>query len=75
MKKVEGITGRKYRPFDYVGHPEADRIVVAMGSACETIEEVVNLLNAQGQRVGLVKVLVRSVPSPPNTSCRSSLPR
>ena len=56
MKKVEGITGRKYRPFDYVGHPEADRIVVAMGSACETIEEVVNLLNAQGQRVGLVKV-------------------
>ena len=45
MKKVEGITGRKYRPFDYVGHPEADRIVVAMGSACETIEEVVNLLN------------------------------
>ncbi|MFQ9492183.1 MAG: 2-oxoacid:acceptor oxidoreductase family protein, partial [Bilophila wadsworthia] len=41
---------------DYVGHPEADRIVVAMGSACETIEEVVNLLNAQGQRVGLVKV-------------------
>ena len=56
MKKVAEITGRKYRLFDYVGHPEADRVVMAMGSACETIEEVVNYLNAQGQRVGLVKV-------------------
>ncbi|WP_300831982.1 pyruvate:ferredoxin (flavodoxin) oxidoreductase [uncultured Bilophila sp.] len=56
MKKVEGITGRPYRPFDYVGHPQADRIIIAMGSACETIEEVINLLNGQGQRVGLVKV-------------------
>ena len=56
MKKVEGITGRKYRPFDYVGHPEADRVIIAMGSACETIEEVIGMLNAQGQRLGLVKV-------------------
>ncbi len=56
MKKVASITGRYYRPFDYVGHPEADRVIIAMGSACETIEEVINHLNAQGQRVGLVKV-------------------
>ena len=56
MKKVASITGRKYRPFDYVGHPEADRVIIAMGSACETIEEVINALNAQGQRLGLVKV-------------------
>ncbi|HIU17109.1 MAG TPA: pyruvate:ferredoxin (flavodoxin) oxidoreductase [Candidatus Avidesulfovibrio excrementigallinarum] len=56
MKKVASITGRKYRPFDYVGHPEADRVIIAMGSACETIEEVINSLNAQGQRLGLVKV-------------------
>jgi len=56
MKKVESITGRKYRPFDYVGHPEADRVIVAMGSACETIEELINKLNADGQRLGLVKV-------------------
>ncbi len=56
MKKVDSITGRKYRPFDYVGHPEADRMIIAMGSACETIEEVVNYLNNLGQKVGLLKV-------------------
>ncbi len=56
MKKVEGITGRPYKLFDYVGHPEADRIVISMGSSCETIEEVVNYLLAKGEKVGLVKV-------------------
>ncbi|MEW5733495.1 MAG: pyruvate:ferredoxin (flavodoxin) oxidoreductase [Thermodesulfobacteriota bacterium] len=56
MKKVAGITGRSYKPFDYVGHPEAERVIVAMGSSCETIEEVVNHLVAAGERVGLVKV-------------------
>ena len=56
MKKVESITGRRYRLFDYVGHPEAERVIVSMGSGCEAIEEVVNHLNAGGERVGLVKV-------------------
>ena len=56
MEKVGELTGRKYRLFDYVGHPEADRVVVAMGSGAETIEEVVNYLNNRGERVGLVKV-------------------
>ncbi|BDV01548.1 pyruvate synthase [Thermodesulfomicrobium sp. WS] len=56
MKKVASITGRAYKPFDYVGHPEASRVIVAMGSGCETIEEVVEHLNARGERVGLVKV-------------------
>ncbi|NJB68579.1 pyruvate-ferredoxin/flavodoxin oxidoreductase [Desulfobaculum xiamenense] len=56
MKKVESITGRRYRLFDYVGHPEAERVVVAMGSACEAIEEVINHLLAKGERVGLIKV-------------------
>ncbi|HWI41929.1 MAG TPA: pyruvate:ferredoxin (flavodoxin) oxidoreductase, partial [Verrucomicrobiae bacterium] len=56
MSKVAELTGRSYRLFDYVGHPEADRVVIAMGSSCETIEEVVNHLNAKGERVGLVKV-------------------
>lgn len=56
MKKVAEITGRKYNLFDYVGHPEADRVVVAMGSGCETLEEVVNYLTNKGERVGLVKV-------------------
>ncbi|ABB40031.1 pyruvate ferredoxin/flavodoxin oxidoreductase [Oleidesulfovibrio alaskensis G20] len=56
MKKVEGVTGRKYKLFDYVGHSEAERVIIAMGSACETIEEVVNHLVKQGERVGLIKV-------------------
>jgi pyruvate-ferredoxin/flavodoxin oxidoreductase len=56
MKKVGELTGRHYKPFDYVGDAEADRVVVAMGSGCEAIEEVVNHLNAKGERVGLIKV-------------------
>ncbi len=56
MKKVQSITGRSYKPFDYYGHPEADRVVMSMGSSCETLEEVVDYLNARGERVGLVKV-------------------
>ena len=56
MRKVESITGRKYHLFDYVGDPEADRVIISMGSSCEVIEETVNYLNQQGQRTGLVKV-------------------
>nr|WP_321514203.1 pyruvate:ferredoxin (flavodoxin) oxidoreductase [uncultured Pseudodesulfovibrio sp.] len=56
MKKVGKITGRRYKLFDYVGHPEADRVIIAMGSACECIEEAVNHLNATGSKVGLIKV-------------------
>ena len=56
MKKVGDLTGRYYKPFDYVGDPEADRVIVAMGSGCEAIEESINALNAQGERLGLVKV-------------------
>ena len=46
MKKVGDLTGRRYQPFDYVGDPEADRVVVAMGSSCEAIEETIEKLNA-----------------------------
>jgi pyruvate-ferredoxin/flavodoxin oxidoreductase len=56
MKKVSDLTGRIYRPFDYVGHPEADRVVISMCSSCETLEEVVEYLNNDGQKVGLIKV-------------------
>jgi pyruvate-ferredoxin/flavodoxin oxidoreductase len=56
MDKVSSLTGRTYRPFDYVGHPEAERVIVAMGSGVETIEEVVNYMNKRGERLGLVKV-------------------
>ena len=56
MKKVGDLTGRNYRPFDYVGDPEAEHITVAMGSGCEAIEEAVNHMTKDGERVGLVKV-------------------
>ncbi|MBQ8744139.1 MAG: pyruvate:ferredoxin (flavodoxin) oxidoreductase, partial [Mailhella sp.] len=56
MKRVASITGRSYKPFDYYGDVEADRVIVAMGSACDVLEEVVDYLVAQGERVGLLKV-------------------
>jgi pyruvate-ferredoxin/flavodoxin oxidoreductase len=56
MDQVAKKTGRPYHLFDYVGHPDADRIVVAMGSACETLEETVEHLNRDGAKVGLIKV-------------------
>ena len=49
-------TGRHYLPFEYVGHPEAERVLVLMGSAIGTCEEVITQLIAQGEKVGLVKV-------------------
>ena len=56
MKKVAKLTGRTYNLFDYVGAPDADRIIIAMGSGCDAIEETVNYLNKHRQKVGLVKV-------------------
>ncbi|GBC61540.1 pyruvate:ferredoxin (flavodoxin) oxidoreductase [Desulfonema ishimotonii] len=56
MKKVSALTGRNYKPFDYVGDPDADRVVISMGSGNETFEEVVNYMADRGERVGLVKV-------------------
>jgi pyruvate-ferredoxin/flavodoxin oxidoreductase len=56
MKKVEAITGRRYRLFDYYGDPEADRVIISMGSSCEVIKETIDYLMAKGQRVGLVNV-------------------
>jgi len=56
MNKVSALTGRDYKPFDYVGAEDAERVVIAMGSGCEAIEEVVNHLTAQGEKVGLIKV-------------------
>ncbi len=56
MKQVSELTGRTYNLFDYVGHPEADKVIVAMGSGCEAIEEVINHLNQNGEKLGLVKV-------------------
>jgi pyruvate-ferredoxin/flavodoxin oxidoreductase len=56
MRQVSDLTGRRYNPFDYVGAADATDVVVSMGSSCETIEEVVRYLTAQGAKVGLLKV-------------------
>ena len=56
MDKIGELTGRKYKLFDYVGDPEAEHVIIAMGSVCETIEETITYLRKQGRKVGLVKV-------------------
>jgi len=56
MDKFGARTGRRYSLFDYHGHPQAERVVVAMGSAIETITETVDWLNARGGRTGVVAV-------------------
>ncbi len=56
MDAFAALTGRAYHLYDYTGAPDAERIVVAMGSGCETLHETVQALVAQGEKVGLVKV-------------------
>jgi pyruvate-ferredoxin/flavodoxin oxidoreductase len=56
MDRFASLTGRRYRLFDYVGHPDAERVVVMMGSGAECTHEVVEHLVARGEKVGLVKV-------------------
>ena len=56
MQKVGELTGRQYKLFDYVGAADAEYVIVAMGSVCETIEETINVLLAKGEKVGLLKV-------------------
>ncbi|MFH2107393.1 MAG: pyruvate:ferredoxin (flavodoxin) oxidoreductase [Chrysiogenia bacterium] len=56
MDQVAKKTGRPYKLFDYVGHPQAEKIIIAMGSSCETIEETVEYLNNKGAKLGLIKV-------------------
>lgn len=56
MKEITKITGREYYPFNYYGAEDAENIIVAMGSVCETIEETIDYLNANGEKYGLIKV-------------------
>ena len=56
MNEIGKITGRHYKPFDYYGAPDAENIIIAMGSVCDTAEETINYLLAQGEKVGLIKV-------------------
>jgi pyruvate-ferredoxin/flavodoxin oxidoreductase len=56
MDALGARTGRRYHLFDYVGHPEAERVIVLMGSGAEAAHETVDFLTARGERVGIVKV-------------------
>lgn len=56
MKEINKLTGRDYDLFNYYGAPDADRIIIAMGSVCDTIEETIDYLVAKGEKVGVVKV-------------------
>ena len=56
LAEISKITGRDYQLFNYYGAPDAERVVVAMGSVCDTIETVVDELMTKGEKVGMVKV-------------------
>jgi pyruvate-ferredoxin/flavodoxin oxidoreductase len=56
MRRFAALTGRAYRPFEYSGHPQAERVLVVMGSGAGTAQETVEWLAAGGEKVGLVKV-------------------
>jgi len=56
MDKFASVVGRSYRLFDYVGAPDAERVIVMMGSGAEAAHETVEALNARGEKVGLLKV-------------------
>ena len=56
MAEITKLTGREYHCFDYYGAKDADRVIIAMGSATDVCEETVDYLNANGQKVGVVKV-------------------
>ena len=56
MGEISELTGREYRPFDYYGDPEAENIIIAMGSVTETIKETIDYLASQGKKVGVMIV-------------------
>ncbi|ABW17800.1 pyruvate:ferredoxin (flavodoxin) oxidoreductase [Alkaliphilus oremlandii] len=56
MKEITKLTGRHYAPFNYYGAEDAENIIIAMGSVTETAEEVIDYLNARGEKVGIIKV-------------------
>lgn len=56
MKQISKITGREYKPFNYYGAPDAENIIVAMGSVTDTVKEVIDYLTAKGEKAGIVIV-------------------
>jgi len=75
MQQISKLTGREYHPFTYYGAPDAENVLVSMGSITETIKEVIDHLNAKGEKLGLVSVHLYR-PFQPNISltlCRNRL--
>ncbi|MDR1006892.1 MAG: pyruvate:ferredoxin (flavodoxin) oxidoreductase [Bacteroidales bacterium] len=56
MEKISKVTGREYKPFEFYGAKDAEYVLVAMGSVTDTIKEVIDYLNAKGEKIGLVTV-------------------
>ena len=56
MNEISRITGREYKLFNYYGHPEADRVIIAMGSVTQAAQEAIDYLASKGEKVGLVNV-------------------
>jgi len=56
MDRFAALTGRQYQLFDYVGHEQAERVIIQMGSGAEATHETIDYLNRQGEKVGLIKV-------------------
>ncbi len=56
MEEINKITGKNYSLFNYYGHKEPEKIIIAMGSVCDTISETVDFLNAKGDKLGLINV-------------------
>jgi pyruvate-ferredoxin/flavodoxin oxidoreductase len=56
MDKFAGLTGRQYHLFEYVGHPQAEQVIIIMGSGAETVHETVEALNAKGGKYGVLKI-------------------
>lgn len=56
MNEIAKMTGRQYKPFDYYGAPDAENIIIAMGSVCDTIEETIDYLSTKGEKAGVIKV-------------------
>jgi len=70
MDKFAKLTGRQYNLVDYVGAPDAERVVVMQGSGCEAMEELVHYLNSKGEKVGLLKIRL-FLPFPIEQFCKA----
>ena len=56
MEKVSAMTGRDYKLFNYYGDPQAERVIIAMGSVCDAAKETIDYMMAKGEKVGLVQI-------------------